>query len=157
MSHTRNSSPPSFPPGVSLPEFLSVAIPSRCLTPGILSSRRSTFFFILRAFSLGSKITFLIKLCCHFHFWQAIFHTSSVLKRKCFEISKESNFVILNKWNLWIWSMQKWTRLWWGPYIHDFTTDWLFDWFIYHVWLIYSVPWYARNYIYSLFTNLASW
>ena len=107
VSHSRNSSLPSFHPGVSLPKFLSAAIPSRCLTPGILSSRRSTFFFILRAFYLGSKITFLIKLCCHFHFWQAIFHTSSVLKRKCFEISKESNFVILNKWNLRIWSMQK--------------------------------------------------
>ena len=127
MSHTQNSPPPPFHPGVSHPKFFSAAIPSGCLTPGILlhhhslsgcltpgillcrhSSqvshtrnlypppfhpdashpesypptfhlprmphirnpirRRSTFFFILRAFSLGSKITFLIKLCCHFHF-----------------------------------------------------------------------------------------
>ena len=29
-------------------------------------------YFILRV-SLSSKITFLTKLCCHFHFWQAIF------------------------------------------------------------------------------------
>ena len=124
VSHTRNSSPPPFHPGVSHPEFLSAAIPSGCLTPGILlrrhstrishirnairrrstfsgcltseipSSRRSTFFFILRAFSLGSKITFLIKLCCHFYFQQAIFILPLFLK--CVEISKESNSVIPN-------------------------------------------------------------
>ena len=104
VSHSRNSSLPPFHPGVSLPEFLPAALPSGCLTPGILlrhstffgcvtsgilSSRRSTFFFILRAFSLGSKITFLIKLCCRFYFWQAIFILPPFLK--CFEISKESN------------------------------------------------------------------
>ena len=82
---------PPFYPGVSHPEFyprptfhlLRVSHTrnpirrrstlSGCLISGILSSRRSTFFFILRAFSLGSKITFLIKLCCHFYLWQSIF------------------------------------------------------------------------------------
>ena len=89
---------PPFYPGVSHPEFyprltfhlLRVSHTrnpirrrstfSGCLISGILSSRRSTFFFTFRAFSLGSKIAFLIKLCCHFHFWQAIFHTSSIFK-----------------------------------------------------------------------------
>ena len=84
-----NPSPPTFHP-----EFFCAAIPYGCLTPGFplrhysirMSHtrnpicRRSTFFFIPRAFSLGSKITFLIKLCCHFHFRQAIFHTFSVFK-----------------------------------------------------------------------------
>ena len=82
VSHSRNPSAPPFhpgvslpesfyaaiPPGVSLPEFLSVAIPSWCITPGIPLRRRPTFSFIPRAFSLGSKITFLIKFCCRFPF-----------------------------------------------------------------------------------------
>ena len=72
MSHTRNSAPPTFN---IPPRYLTFGILpgqrstfSGYLTSGILSDRRSTFFFILRAFSLGSKITFLIKLCCHFYF-----------------------------------------------------------------------------------------
>ena len=64
------------------------------LASGIMSDRHSTCFFILRAFSLGSKITFLIKLCCHFYFQQAIFILPLFLK--CVEISKESNSVIPN-------------------------------------------------------------
>ena len=67
MSHIRNSSPLIFHPDashlelclatvlpypdVSHPEFFSADIPPEYLTSGILSSRRSTFFFILRAFS----------------------------------------------------------------------------------------------------------
>ena len=124
VSHTRNPSAPPFYPGVIHPEsfcaaFLSgcytpgillcrhsIRMPhtrnpirrcstfSRCLASGILSGRRFTFFFILTALSLGSKITFLIKLCCHFHFWQAIFILPLFLK--CFEISKESTSVIPN-------------------------------------------------------------
>ena len=35
VSHSRNSSPPPFHLGVSLPELLSAAIPSGCLTPRI--------------------------------------------------------------------------------------------------------------------------
>ena len=97
VSHSQNSSPSPFhpdalhpesnPPTFHLPRVSHARNPIRrrstfsgYLTSGILSSQRSTFFFILRALSLGSKITFLIKLCCHFYFWQAIFHTSSVFK-----------------------------------------------------------------------------
>ena len=59
MPHIRNSSPPTFHPDVSHPEFcpanvlpypdvshpefLSAAIPPGCLTPGILPRQRSTF------------------------------------------------------------------------------------------------------------------
>ena len=52
MSHIQNPSPPPFHPGVSHPGFLPRrrSTFSGCLTSGILSSRRSTSFFILRAF-----------------------------------------------------------------------------------------------------------
>ena len=126
MPHIRNSSPPTFHPGISHPKFFSVDVPPGYLTSGILSSRRSTFsgyltsgilsgrrstfpgylafgilsgrrstfFFILKAFSFGSKIAFLIKFGCHFYFWQAIFILPLFLQ--CFEISKESDSVIPN-------------------------------------------------------------
>ena len=91
----QNSSPAPFHPNVSRPEsypptfhllLMSHIRNSIQSTFHLLrmshirnSLRRcSTFFFILRAFSLGSKIAFLIKLCCRFYFWQAIFHTSSI-------------------------------------------------------------------------------
>ena len=81
VSHSQNSSPPPFHPDALHPESnpptFHLSRVSHARNP---IRRRSTFFFILRAFSLGSKITFLIKLCCHFYFWQAIFHTSSVFK-----------------------------------------------------------------------------
>ena len=83
------------------------------LASGIPSGRRSTFYFILRV-SLGSKITFLIKLCCHFYFWQAIFVLPLFLK--CFKISKESNSVIPNNGVIGIGSC-KINGLWWGPNI----------------------------------------
>ena len=76
ISHIRNSTRPTF-------HLLRIShiwnpVRRRSTFPGylasrILSNRRPTFFFILRAFSLGSKITFLIKFCYHFYFWQAIF------------------------------------------------------------------------------------
>ena len=69
------SHPESYSPTFHLPRMPHIRNPIRrrstffgCLTSRILSSRRSTFFFILRAFSLGSKITFLIKLCYRFYF-----------------------------------------------------------------------------------------
>ena len=52
MSHIQNPSPPPFHPGVSHPGFLPRrrSTFSGCLTSGTLSSRRSSSFFILRAF-----------------------------------------------------------------------------------------------------------
>ena len=59
MSHTRNSSRRH---SIRMPHTRNPirrrSTFSGCLTSRILSSRRSTFFFILRAFSLGSKIAF---------------------------------------------------------------------------------------------------
>ena len=69
MSHIRNSTQPTFHllwvSHTRNPVRRRFTFPG-CLTSGILSTRRSIFFFILRAFSLGSKVTFLIKLCRHF-------------------------------------------------------------------------------------------
>ena len=129
MSHSRNPSAlpfhpnashsKSYPPTFHLLRMSHIRNPirrrstfSECLTSGILSSRRSTFFFIRRAFSLGFKITFLIKLCCRFYFWQTIF-SYFLCFLKCFEISEESNSVIPSDGVYGINSC-KINGLWWG-------------------------------------------
>ena len=48
MSHIRNSSPPSFHPDVSRPEFFPAAIPSGCLTSGILPRHHSIWMSHVR-------------------------------------------------------------------------------------------------------------
>ncbi|WJZ91997.1 hypothetical protein VitviT2T_011030 [Vitis vinifera] len=49
--HIRNSSPSTFHPGISHPEFFSTDIPPGYLTSGILSDRRSIFS---RYFAVGA-------------------------------------------------------------------------------------------------------
>ena len=89
------------------------------LTSGILSGRRSTFFFILRAFSLGSKITFLIKFCCHFYFWQVIFILP--LFFKMFWNKQGINSV---QWSYWNWFRQDKTGFGGGP-TYEIWLTWL--------------------------------
>ena len=71
MSHIRNLAPPPFP------------------SPGVLHFKFSSLRFQVL------KITFLIKIGRHFLSGKPFSHLLC-LKKKCFEISKESNFVILN-------------------------------------------------------------
>ena len=105
MPRIRNPSPPPFPlgcltsgnsvcPTFHLPRISHIRNPILyvLLNPGVQIVLIASYF-LLRV-SLSSKITFLIKLCCHFHFWQAIFIFPLFLK--CFEICKESSSVISN-------------------------------------------------------------
>ena len=59
MSHTRNSSSPTFHPDVSHPESFSANF-SGCLTSGILSGRRSNFSGCLTSGILSCMIDFIL-------------------------------------------------------------------------------------------------
>ena len=101
VSHTQNPSPPPFPPGCLTtgnsvrPTFhlLRMSHIRNPAPPSFPSPGVSHFKFSSLGFQV-LKITFLIKLCCHFHSWQAIFILLPFLKR--FEISKGSSFIIPN-------------------------------------------------------------
>ena len=122
MSHIRNSIQPTF----HLLRMSHIRNPIR---------RRSTFFFIFRAFSGGFKITFLIKLCCHFYFRQAIFHTSFVFKM--FRNKQGINFCDSEQWSYRNWFRQDKTGFDGGPtYEIPWLIDWLIDLFAMHDWFI---------------------
>ena len=131
ISHIRNSTRPTF----HLLRISHIRNPVRrhSTFPGylafeILSSRRPTFFFILRVFSLGSKITFLIKFCYHFYFWQAIF-TFPLFFKMCWN-KQGIKFRNSEQWSYRI-DSGKMKRVWWGPDIWD-----LIDLIIIHDWFI---------------------
>ena len=158
MSHIRNSSPPPFYMDISHPEFFPPPFHLDVSNPESYppTFQFLFFFFILRAFSLGSKITFLIKLCCRFYFWQAIFILPPFLK--CFEISKESNS---EQWSYRNWFRQDKTGFGGGPtYVTDRLIDRLidliamYDWFILFTDVYAIIPKLCNN---SLSLNSAWW